>query len=318
MADVLFIKTSSMGDVVHHMPAVTEARRHRPDARFTWVVEEAFAPLVALHPGVDRVIPVATRRWRKVPWQSAAWREMRGFARALRADRYDTIIDTQGLMRSALIAKLARGERHGYDLGSVRERAASVLYDLRHVVDKSQHAVTRNRMLTGHALGYAPEGPPDSGLKLRPRHASGNRAVLLHATARTEKRWMLERWQAVANALSHSGFELVLPSGNEAERAVSAAIAGEAKNVRFLDRQPLDAVAREIAAATLVVGVDTGLLHLAAALGVPLVAIFVGASNPRLTGPVGSGPIETLGADGAVPTTADVATAIETVLKRAG
>jgi heptosyltransferase I len=317
MSDVLFIKTSSMGDVVHHMPAVTEARRNRPDARIAWVVEEAFAPLVALHPGVDRVIPVASRRWRKMLWQPAAWREIQAFARALRADRYDTIIDTQGLARSALIARLARGERHGYDLASVRERAAAPCYDVRHRVDRSLHAIARNRMLTGHALGYAAEGPPDFGLGLRPSHA-GNKAVLLHATARARKQWSTEGWQALASALSRSGFELVLPSGTEAERATGAMIAGGLANVRILDRQPLDTVAREIADAAIVVGVDTGLLHLAAALRVPLVAIFVGASDPRLTGPIGAGPIEILGTDGAPPAVATVAAAIETALKRAG
>lgn len=317
MSDVLFIKTSSMGDVVHQLPAVTDARRHRPDARIAWVVEEAFAPLVALHPAVDRVIPVASRRWRKVLWQPATWRGMQAFGRALRADRYDTIIDTQGLMRSAVIAKLARGERHGYDAASVRERAAAVFYDLRHAVDRSLHAIDRNRMLTGHALGYAPEGPPESGLDLRPRRGNRNKAILLHATARREKQWPLDRWHAVADALSRGGFELVLPSGSESEHAAGAAIVDGLTNVRLLDRQPLDMVAREIADAAIAVGVDTGLLHVAAALRVPLVAIFVGASNPRLTGPVGEGPIEILGTDGA-PTTENVAAAIEAVLKRAG
>src|SRR3977135_291393 len=109
MADILFIKTSSLGDVIHHMPAVTEARRHFTAARFAWVVEEDFAPLVALHPAVETVIPVAERRWRR--WFGpSTWAQMGAFRRALRTHRYETVIDTQGLFRSALIAKLARGE----------------------------------------------------------------------------------------------------------------------------------------------------------------------------------------------------------------
>src|SRR5215831_14305308 len=134
MPDILFIKTSSLGDVIHHMPALTEARRQRPDARFSWVVEEAFAPLVQIHPAVSDVIPVASRRWRRAPLAASTWREIASFRRAVRARRYDDIIDTQGLVRSALMARLARGRRHGYDANSIRERAASWFYDVRHRV----------------------------------------------------------------------------------------------------------------------------------------------------------------------------------------
>ena len=124
MSDILFIKTSSLGDVIHHMPAVSDARRHRPDARIGWVVEEAFAPLVRLHRAVDSVIPVASRRWRArrdEPGDLA--RDLRIPSRDARAD-HDTVIDAQGLVRSALIARFARGRRHGYDRASVRERPA--------------------------------------------------------------------------------------------------------------------------------------------------------------------------------------------------
>ena len=318
MFDILFIKTSSLGDVIHHMPAVTEARRHRPDARIAWVVEEAFAPLVALHRAVDRVIPVASRRWRRVLWRPATWRDMRAFCRDLRASRFDIVVDTQGLLRSAVMAKLAHGVRHGYDAASVRERAAAAFYDVQHPIDRSLHAIARNRMLTARALGYAVEGPPEFGLDTLRAPAAAPRpsAVLLHATARAEKQWMPERWRALADALSRRGFDLVLPSGTDAERACSGAIAAGLTNVRLLDRQPLDTVARAIADAAVVVGVDTGLLHLAAAVQVPLVAIFVGASDPRLTGPMGAGPIEILGADRAVPTVADVLVAVDAVLLR--
>src|SRR5262245_20759771 len=141
MADILFIKTSSLGDVIHHMPAVAEAKRRRPDARFSWVVEEDFAPLAALHPDVSNVIPVASRRWRRAAFASSTWGEVAAFRRALRETQYETVIDTQGLARSALIAKLARGIRHGYDAASIKERVASAFYDVRHCVDRSLHAI---------------------------------------------------------------------------------------------------------------------------------------------------------------------------------
>jgi heptosyltransferase I len=318
ISDVLFVKTSSMGDVIHHMPAVTEAARHRPDARIAWVVEESFAPLVALHPAVARVVPVATRRWRRVLWQPGTWREMRAVGRMLRAQHYDIIIDSQGLLRSAVIAKLARGPRHGYDAASVRERSASSFYDVRHSVDRTLHAIARNRLLTGRALGYVPAGPPDYGLdSMRTQSPERRTAVLLHATARADKQWSAQGWQVLAQSLSERGFDLLLPSGNEVERARSVAIAGDLPRVRLLHREPLDRVAGEIAAAALAVGVDTGLLHLAAALRVPLVGIFLGASDPRLTGPLGTEPIKIVQADRRIPTADDVAAAVEAVLARA-
>src|SRR5215210_4235299 len=121
MPDFLFIKTSSLGDVIHHMPAVSDARRHLPDARIGWVVEEAFAPLVRLHRAVDSVVPVASRRWRSAPLSAQTWREISASRRAMREQTHETVIDAQGLVRSGVIARFARGRRHGYDTASVRE-----------------------------------------------------------------------------------------------------------------------------------------------------------------------------------------------------
>ncbi len=313
MADILFIKTSSLGDVIHHMPAVTEARRARPDATFTWLVEEAFAPLVALHPAVAAVIPVAWRRWRKSLYAPATLTEIGGSLRAIRAHRYAEIVDSQGLLRSAAIARLAHGRRHGYDTASIREPLAALFYDLRHRVSRDLHAVERNRILSGLALGYGPQGAPDFGLE-RARFATpGERyAVLLHATARPSKEWPEAHWIALGKALGD--LSLVLPWGTEAERARSERIAAALPRARVPERAPLDAVARLIAGAAFVVGVDTGLLHLAAALGVPLVAIFAG-SKPGLTGPVGSGPLAVLGAEGKPPSVEAVLEAVEGLLR---
>jgi heptosyltransferase-1 len=312
MSHVLFIKTSSLGDVIHHMPAVTEARLRRPGARFAWVVEQAFAPLVRLHPAVDTVIPVAARDWRLAPHRPATWRAVMDFQRALRSHRYDEVIDTQGLFfKSALIAWLARGRRHGYDRDSVRERAAAWLYDVRHRVARNQHAIARNRMLTGRALGYVPEGPPDFGLDRARVAGPSDRpyGMLLHATARPDKEWPETHWRALAEALGRR-IDLVVPYGTQAERARALRIASG--TARVPERQPLDAMARLIAGARFVVGVDTGLLHLAAALGVPLVAIFA-ASEPGLTGPMGQGPMRVLGGKDAPPSVAELDDAVEAV-----
>src|SRR5262245_17443138 len=318
MSDILFIKTSSLGDVIHHMPALTEARRRRPEARFSWLVEEAFAPLVRLHPAVDEVIAVAGRRWRAAPLAPATWREVTTFVRGLRAHRYDAIVDTQGLFfKSALLARLVQGRRHGYDADSIREPAASRLYDTRHNVARDLHAIARNRRLTGLALGYAPEGDIDFGLE-RDRLVdapSTPYGILFHATARPEKEWPQASWIKLGQQLAARDLTLMLPWGSASERARSDQIADAVKNAQVPERRPLDRVARLVAGASFVIGVDTGLLHLAAALGVPLVAIFVG-SEPGLTGPMGQGPIEIVGGKGQVPSVGNVLAALERVRRR--
>lgn len=312
MSDILFIKTSSLGDVIHHMPALTEARRHRPQARVCWVVEEAFAPLVRIHPAVSDVIPIAARRWQRTLLAQSTWGEIAGFGRALRARCYDEIVDSQGLVRSAVVARLARGRRHGYDADSIRERAASWFYDVRHRVARDLHAITRNRMLTGLALGYPLEGPPDFGLARKEIGETSTvpYGILLHATARAEKEWPEASWIALGRALTARGSSLLLPWGTDAEHARSRRIAAALANARVAERQPLDRTAALIAGASFVIGVDTGLIHLAAALAVPLVAIFT-ASEPGLTGPMGPGPISVVGGKHQEPSVSDVLGAFE-------
>lgn len=315
MANILFIKTSSLGDVVHHMPAVTDARKAHPDATFSWLVEEAFAPLVRLHPAIDTVIPVASRRWRKSLYAPATIAEIRASFRNIRAQRYDEIVDTQGLLRTAILTRAACGMRHGYDASSVREPLASLFYDVRHRVERDMHAVERNRILSGLALGYAPDEAPDFGLdRARIGKDSTSRyGLLLHATARREKQWPDADWIAFAKLFAQR-FELLLPWGTEAERARSEYIAAAVPGARVPDRAPLDQIAKLIAGAQFVVGVDTGLLHLAAALGVPVVAIFAG-SKPALTGPMGRGRLSILGDDGKPPSVDAVVEAVESIVR---
>jgi heptosyltransferase-1 len=312
MADILFIKTSSLGDVIHHMPALTEARARRPDARFQWVVEEAYAPLARLHPAVDRVISVAWRRWRHQLHRAQVRREMTAFMGELRGRVFDDIIDTQGLIRTGLIARLARGKRHGYDAASIKERAASWFYDVKHKVPRTLHAIERNRMLSARALGYEAAGEADYGLDRNRLAVPISRyGVLLHATARREKQWPEQHWCELVQILGRE-FDLVVPFGTTEERARSERIA--AGIARVPDFQPLDEMARTIAGAAFVVGVDTGLLHLAAALGVPLVALY-GHSDPKLTGPCGRGPIKVLRATaGQNHPAAEVAAAVRDIL----
>jgi heptosyltransferase-1 len=269
--------------------------------------------LVRLHPAVNEVIPVAWRRWRRSLYAPATLGEIASSLGAIRSRRFDDIVDSQGLIRSAAIARLARGRRHGYDAISIREPLAARLYDVRYRVSRSLHAVARNRTLSGLSLGYTPQGAPDYGLDRARFAATGERyAVLLHATARASKQWAEDHWIALGKALAPRGLNLVLPWGSETEHARSQTLAARIPGARVPERAPLDQVARLIAGAQFVVGVDTGLMHLAAAFGVPLVAIFAG-SRPGLTGPTGSGQMAVLGAEGAPPNVDEVVTAVERV-----
>lgn len=315
MHGILFIKTSSLGDVVHHMPAVTDVRKHHPDARLTWVVEEAFAPLARLHPAVDDVIPVSTRRWRSQLLNSGTWSEVSAFKARLKSIKAEKVVDTQGLIRSALIARTASGERHGYDASSIKEPLASWFYDVRHAVARNQHAVIRNRLLTGLSLGYVPDPAIDYGL-VKPRRSGDARyAVLFHGTSRAAKEWREIDWIGTGKWLHAQGLQVVLPWGNERERLRSERLTAAIPGSRVLDRLPLDETAKVIANAALVVGVDTGLLHLAAAYEVPLIAVFL-ATDPGLTGPVGNGPITVVGGKDIYPSFERVIEAAEKLALR--
>jgi heptosyltransferase-1 len=313
MTDILIIKTSSLGDVVHQMPAIVDASRACPELRITWLVEETFAPLVRLHPLVADVMTVATRRWRSQLTTRATWREIGRFRTLLRGQAFDKVIDTQGLIRSAIMTRLARGQRHGYDSRSIREPFAARFYDVRHTVSRDLHAVTRNRMLTGLALGYRPPEEVDYGLVRPPQAESQSYAVLLHGTSRFAKEWRAEDWIETGRWLSAKGLQIVLPWGSEAERLLSERLSRDIAGSRVLPRQNLDLTAQVIGNAALVVGVDTGLMHLAAAYRVPLVGIYV-STDPGLTGPVGSGRMAALGCRNGPPAARQVIEAAERLL----
>lgn len=313
MTGILIIKTSSLGDVVHQMPAITDAARSRPGVRIAWVVEEAFAPLAGLHPAVADVIPVATRRWRSQLLQASTWAEVLAFRSRLRVNASESVIDTQGLIRSAVMAKLARGVRHGYDASSIREPLAARLYDRTHSVCRDLHAVTRNRLLTGLALGYRPPVDIDYGLSILPRSDAPRYAVLLHGTSRASKEWREADWIAVGQWLRQRGLDVVLPWGTDDERLRCERLAAAIPNGRILPKQTLDATAQVIGNAALVIGVDTGLLHLAAAYRVPLLGIYL-ATDPGLTGPRGAGAMRVEGGNGVVPSAAQVIASAEQLL----
>lgn len=287
---LLLIKMSSLGDVIHTLAAVSDARRLLPGLRVDWVVEEGLAEIPAWHPAIERVIPIGLRRWRRA-W-GATRGERRVFKKRLRESRYDLVLDAQGLIKSALVARLGRGPRWGLDRRSAREPLAALAYDHRVAVDKAQHAVPRLRQLFAAALGYEPPATEaDYGIDRKRLPASAYEADLLflHGTTWATKHWPETFWQALVVRAARAGRQVLLPWGDDTERARAERIAAAAPQaVEVLPRLSLGELAGVLGRVRAVVGVDTGLAHLAAALGVPSVTLY-GPTRPDRTGTYGPG-----------------------------
>ncbi|MGH8616820.1 MAG: lipopolysaccharide heptosyltransferase I [Burkholderiales bacterium] len=309
MKRILLIKTSSLGDVVHNLPVVSDIRRAHPGAQVEWVVERAFADIPRRHSGVAQVIEVELRRWRRAFWRS----DVRGAARhvidALQREPYDAIVDTQGLMKSAWLAWRARGPAYGKDWASAREPLA-FFYDRSFAIPWSLHAVERNRLLAARALGYTVSGAPDFGIAASPAVGDGPYAVLLHATSAGNKLWPEAHWIALSAALRARGLRCVLPWGSPEERARSERLAAGMDGAQVPPALSLPAVTQLLGGARGVVGVDTGLTHLAGALGVPTVGIFV-ATDPAATGLYGCPHGINVGDGRGVPAVAAVIAALD-------
>jgi heptosyltransferase-1 len=287
---ILIVKTSSLGDVIHTLPALTDAARALPGIRVDWVVEEAFAEIPTWHPAVDRVIPVAIRRWRKDPWQAFKSGEWGRFKKQLRENPYDLVIDAQGLLKSAWLTRYVKAPVAGMDRASVREPLASRFYNRRLAVGRGQHAVERLRRLFALALGYdLPDALGDYGLHLQ-RPLGMRRAapfvVFLHGTTWDTKHWPEAYWRDLAVRLASAGVEVRLPWGNDAEFARAQRLAAGLNTVKVLPKLNLAGIAAVLVEASACVAVDTGLGHLAAALDVPTLSLF-GPTNAGLTGAYG-------------------------------
>lgn len=311
MSAVLVVRPSSLGDVVWALSIAHDVARARPGVAVDWIVEEPFAALPALCADVRRAVPVALRRWRHAPLARATWREAAAFRTALRAERYDAVLDLQEQVKGGILARLARGTRHGFDRASVREPVATWFDDVHHRVPRELHFAARVRALAAAALGYGVDGPPRWRWNLPPPPATlppRPYVVAVHATSRDDKRWPAARWSALLGDLDASGFDVVLPHGSPAEEAASRALAATLERATVAPRMPLDAMAALLARAHAVVGVDTGLTHLAAALGTPTLALFTSTDATRAGVAIAGPHARDLGGGGAIPS-ADAARA---------
>lgn len=298
---ILIVRSSSLGDLIFVLPAISDIAKHCPEVMIDWVVEESFADIPAWHPAVHQVIPISHRRWRKHWWSRETRRERAAFRKKLRQTHYDMVLDMQGLMKSVWVVRQAIGERHGLDWKSARERLASLFYHQRHRVDFWQPAVTRQRELAALALGYQYEGAPDFGLQALTEGVEiQNYAVVMPSASRDDKLWPEEDWHAALDLLVEHGLELRVLAGNDKEAARAAELVKHYPKVTLLTALPLKEVAHQLAAARLMIGLDSGLTHLSAALGRPTIGIYC-ASTPVRTPLTGAGMTASLGDRGVPP-----------------
>jgi len=281
---VLLVKTSSMGDLIHCLPALTDAKRAHPTIRFDWVAEESFAQIPAWHPAVDTVLPVAVRRWRRRGWPLLGNDEWRAFKQRVRSVNYDLVIDAQGLLKSAWLSRASPAPIAGFDSASAREPLASRFYQQRFFVDKNQHAIDRLRQLFAFSLDYPqPMDAPDYGLSRQTFMQQNSEPYLLflHGTTWPSKHWPEPFWREL---LEQINLPVRLPFGNAEEHARAQRLAAGLKQVQVLPPLDLNGMASVIAGARACVAVDSGLGHLAAALAVPCLSLY----GPTLPARVGT------------------------------
>lgn len=314
--DILIVKTSSLGDVVHNLPMVSDIYAQYPGARIDWLIEKAFADIPALHPAVHTVIPVTLRQWLRAPWERKTWQELRALRKVLRKKPYDLILDSQGLLKSAALGRLGVGPLFGSDRRSAREPLAAWLYTKGVAVRWEQHAVWRNRSLAAGVFGYAlPTTPPNYGLLAPPplAHWPQPACVALHASSRDSKLWPEDRWVLLGKRLAQRGLITLLPSGSDQEQERAQRIAASiGSGAQALPRMRVRELAGILGSARVIIGVDTGLVHLAAALSRPTIGIFCD-SDPGQTGVLAETGAINLGGFGAKPSVDDVLQSAESL-----
>ncbi len=290
---VLLVKMSSMGDILHTFPALSDLQRARPDIHLHWVVEKPFVELAGWHPGAERIIPIEQRRWLRQR-NRASWQAFRQWRRELRKTAYDAVIDSQALTKSALIARQARrsGPLHGFHPRDIREKPAGWLVTNRHRVDPDQHAINRQRALFAAAFGYTHEGAPDFGIRDTVRAIASPpaqpRVMLIPGTTWANKHWHLPHWITLASELIAQGEAVEIVWGSPGEQAMARQIREQCPEVVVPDeRLTIPQVAGRLAHARAAVGMDTGFSHIAGAVGTPTIALY-GPTAPGHYGLLGA------------------------------
>lgn len=316
--NILIVRTSSLGDLVHMLPAISDIAKNVTNAKIDWLVEESFAEIPSWHPAINEVIPVAHRRWRKSWWSKQTRVERKKLSVDLAKRQYDVVLDMQALMKSIWLVRQTNGKRHGLDWKSAREPLASLFYDVRHRVEFWQPAVIRQRTLAAVTFNYEVQGEPDFGLQGITSSVTPEAAALIMPSAsRDDKLWPEKYWQQVFDSLSERGLQLRLLSGSDSEYKRAQDLIKRRENAIVLPRMGLTEVAHELAKAQIMVGLDSGLTHLSAGLERPTIGIYK-ASTPVRTPLQSSAYTASLGDRGNEPDAIMVLAAIKQALAQNG
>ncbi|MGB7194492.1 MAG: lipopolysaccharide heptosyltransferase I [Collimonas pratensis] len=325
--NILIVRVSSLGDVVHNMPMVSDIRRHFPTANIDWVVEEGYTRLVRMNPDVRRIIPIALRRWRRSLLSAATRAEIAKFRKQLKQNTYDVVFDTQGLLKTSVVMRMARLAPNGRRIGLANATEGSGYEPLSRIfhtksikVGLHTHAVLRAREVAAQALGYSADGAADFNLRpvaMKPADLPAwlpavPYAVFFHGTARAAKQWSNANWVRIAALLAERGLLVLLPWGSAAEKSNAEQLASQMSNARVLPKLPLIEAVLLAQRAALVIGVDTGLTHIAAAFNRPTIELYCDSPRWKTEGNW-SPQIINLGEIGMPPTVEQVAQAVDTL-----
>lgn len=286
MKKLLLVKTSSMGDLIHTFPALTDLSQHCPNEyEITWLVEESFADIAKMHPMTKEVIIFGSRRWKKHLFSRQTWQEFGAFKKALRSEKWDLIVDCQGLFKSAMMTKLAAQKgtisTYSYSKESIRDPFAARFYQQGFSVEKGLTAIERNRQLFGKIFNYTPAPLADFGIQhwdetseLTPKSPF---AALIHGTSAENKEWPEEKWIEIGNWLSEKGLISLLFWGNAREKARAERIAQQIPNAVVMPKVSIQEAGLILSKASLIIAVDTGFAHLANTQDRPVIGLFLGS-----------------------------------------
>lgn len=322
MKKLLLVKTSSMGDLIHTFPALTDLSRACPHQyEITWVVEESFVDIAKMHPMTKEVIVFGSRRWKKHPLKRETWQEFTAFKSALRQYQWDLIVDCQGLIKSAIITRIAAQKgsipTYSYAKESIRDPFAARFYQHGITVEKGLTAIERNRQLFAGIFHYTIDTPVAFGIQhwqtRSPLTPDRPFAALIHGTSAENKEWPEERWISIGNWLDEQGITSILFWGNEREKVRAEQLAEEIPGAILMPKVSIAEAGLILSQATLIIAVDTGFAHLANTQDRPLIGLFLG-SDAHYAGviPTASNPHAiNLGGKGENPEVQEVIRAIE-------
>lgn len=291
---ILVIKISSMGDIIHTLPAITDASNAIPNALFDWVVEETFSEIPTWHPFVDQVIPIKLRFWKNQWYKLNSWKEYHKCIRQLNTKKYDAIIDAQGLLKTSLFIthKITYGTKHGMNFYSAKEGISSLFYHKNYYINKMQHAIERIRQLFSFSLKYTL--PLNLG-QYNIRHNFNSKTkfynlspylIFFHATTQPEKHWPELNWYMLIKYAINSGYQIKIPFWTIHEELFVKRLKDHFSEIIILSKLTLNQIAMQIIESRATISVDTGLSHLSAALNCPNLTLY-GPTDPKLIGTYG-------------------------------